>query len=392
MDQARPAGGPILTTYYKILLGFSAVGIVLIIWRFLAGLGATTALSDGYPWGLWIAFDVVTGTAFACGGYAMALVIYIFNKGKYHPLIRPAILTSALGYSVAGFSVIIDIGRPWTAWKLPIFVNRWNLNSALLEVALCIMAYCVVLYIELLPAFLEKARDSKIETLRNFANKLLPILNKALIFIVALGMLLPTMHQSSLGTLMLLTGPRLHALWNTPLVPFLFLMTAFTMGFAIVVFESTFSSLALGRKVEFRILKPVQKIAAWGSLAFVIVRVGDVIVRGHTDLMFVFDVQGTMFWIENVLFVLPVLMLLSGTHNLGMLFRQAIVAAVAGAVYRFDTFLVAFSPGQGWHYFPSVQEVFITLGLVAIEIAIYIAVVKTFPILSGISAAPSHAR
>jgi Ni/Fe-hydrogenase subunit HybB-like protein len=380
MTQPKPAGGPILTAWYKLLLAFSAVGIVLIIWRFLAGLGAATALSDGYPWGLWIAFDVVTGTAFACGGYAMALVVYIFNKGKYHPLIRPAILTSALGYSMAGFSVMIDIGRPWQAWKLPIFINRWNLSSALLEVALCIMAYCVVLYIELLPAFLEKF------------NKRIAILDKALIFLVALGIVLPTMHQSSLGTLMLLTGPRLHALWNTPLVPFLFLITAFTMGFAIVVFESTFSSLALGRKVEFRILKPVQKIAAWGSLAFVIVRVGDVIFRGHTNLMFTFDVQGTMFWIENVLFVIPVLLLLSGTHNLGMLFRQAIVAAVAGAVYRFDTFLVAFNPGSGWHYFPSVQELFVTLGLVALEIAIYVAVVKTFPILSGISAAPSHAR
>jgi Ni/Fe-hydrogenase subunit HybB-like protein len=372
MTQPRPAGGPIITAWYKILLAFSALGIVLIIWRFLAGLGATTALSDGYPWGLWIAFDVVTGTAFACGGYAMALVVYIFNKGKYHPLIRPAILTSALGYSIAGASVIIDIGRPWTAWKLPIFVNRWNLNSALLEVALCIMAYCVVLYIELLPAVLEKFK------------KRIAILDKALIFIVALGMVLPSMHQSSLGTLMLLTGPRLHALWNTPIVPFLFLMTAFTMGYAIVVFESTFSSLALGRKVEFRILKPVQKIAAWGSLAFVVVRLVDVTVRGALPAAFRFDTQATMFWIENVLFLIPVLLLLSGTHNLGMLFRQAVVAAVAGAVYRFDTFLVAFNPGPGWHYFPSVPELFTTLGLVAIEIAIYVAVVKTFPILSGI--------
>jgi Ni/Fe-hydrogenase subunit HybB-like protein len=392
MTQPRPAGGRIITAWYKILLAFSALGIVLIIWRFLAGLGATTALSDGYPWGLWIAFDVVTGTAFACGGYAMALVVYIFNKGKYHPLIRPAILTSALGYSIAGASVIIDIGRPWTAWKLPIFVNRWNLNSALLEVALCIMAYCVVLYLELAPAFLEKARDSKIEGLRNFANKLLPIFDKALIFIVALGMLLPSMHQSSLGTLMLLTGPRLHVLWNTPIVPFLFLMTAFTMGYAIVVFESTFSSLALGRKVEFRILKPVQKIAAWGSLAFVVVRLVDVTVRGALPAAFRFDPQATMFWIENVLFLIPVLLLLSGTHNLGMLFRQAIVAAVAGAVYRFDTFLVAFNPGPGWHYFPSVPELFTTLGLVAIEIAIYVAVVKTFPILSGIGETYVEAR
>jgi Ni/Fe-hydrogenase subunit HybB-like protein len=392
MEHPRAAGGPILTAWFKVLLFFAGLGIVLIVWRFLAGLGAATALSDGYPWGLWIAFDVVTGTAFACGGYAMALVIYIFNKGKYHPLIRPAILTSALGYSIAGASVIIDIGRPWEAWKLPIFIKSWNLNSALLEVALCIMAYCVVLYIELMPAFLEKARDSKFEGLRNFANKALPIFDKALIFIVALGMLLPTMHQSSLGTLMLLTGPRLHPLWNTPLVPFLFLMTAFIMGYAVVVFESTFSSLALGRKVEFPILKPIQKIAAWGSLAFVIVRLIDVIVRGAGATAFRFDLQATMFWIENVLFVIPVLMLLSGTTNLGMLFRQALITAIAGAVYRFDAFLVAFNPGPGWHYFPSVPELFTTLGLVALEIAIYVAVVKTFPILSGISAAPSHAR
>jgi Ni/Fe-hydrogenase subunit HybB-like protein len=392
MNDPRPAGGPILTFWFKILLAFSALGIVLIVWRFLAGLGATTALSDGYPWGLWIAFDVVTGTAFACGGYAMAIVIYIFNKGKYHPLIRPAILTSALGYSIAGASVVIDIGRPWEAWKLPLFVKSWNLNSALLEVALCIMAYCVVLYLELTPAFLEKARDSKIDGLRNVANKLLPIFDKALIFIVALGMLLPSMHQSSLGTLMLLTGPRLHPLWNTPIIPFLFLMTAFTMGYAIVVFESTFSSLALGRKVEFRILKPVQKIAAWGSLAFVIVRLVDVTVRGALPTAFRSDLQATMFWIENILFLIPVLLLLSGTHNLGMLFRQAIIAAVAGAVYRFDAFLVAFNPGPGWHYFPSVPELFTTLGLVAMEIAIYAAVVKTFPILSGIGETYVEAR
>src|SRR6478736_4449695 len=154
--QAQPIGGTLLNRPYKVILALATLGIALIVWRFAAGLGATTALNDGYPWGLWIAFDVVTGTALACGGYAMALLVYIFNKGKYHPLIRPAILTSALGYSIAGFSVVIDIGRPWMAWKLPLFINHWNLNSALLEVALCIMAYCVVLYIELMPAVLEK--------------------------------------------------------------------------------------------------------------------------------------------------------------------------------------------------------------------------------------------
>src|SRR6478672_6545590 len=170
----RPVGGSLLSPGLLVLGALTALAGLLIVWRFAAGLGATTALNDGYPWGLWIAFDVVTGTALACGGYAMALLVYIFNKGKYHPLIRPAILTSALGYSIAGFSVVIDIGRPWMAWKLPLFINHWNLNSALLEVALCIMAYCVVLYIELMPAVLEKFKGQP-TTLGRIADKTLPI-------------------------------------------------------------------------------------------------------------------------------------------------------------------------------------------------------------------------
>ena len=102
--------------------------------------------------GLWIAFDVVTGTALACGGYAVALLVYILNKGKYHPLVRPAMLTSALGYTLAGVGVGLDVGRWWNLWRVPLFFWHWNLNSVLLEVALCIMAYIVVLWLELAPA------------------------------------------------------------------------------------------------------------------------------------------------------------------------------------------------------------------------------------------------
>src|ERR1043165_3743701 len=199
--QAKPIGGPLFTRSFVVLVALAALAGLTIVWRFAAGLGATTALNDGYPWGLWIAFDVVTGTALACGGYAMALLVYIFNRGKYHPLVRPAILTSALGYSIAGFSVVIDIGRPWMAWKLP-------------------------LYIGVRPAVLEK-----------FGKTMTPLAEKALIFIIALGILLPTMHQSSLGSLMMLTGPRLHPLWFSPLLPLLFLIGCVMMGFAIVVFE-----------------------------------------------------------------------------------------------------------------------------------------------------------
>jgi Ni/Fe-hydrogenase subunit HybB-like protein len=386
--QARPVGGPLFTRSFLILVALAELAGATIVWRFAAGLGATTALNDGYPWGLWIAFDVVTGTALACGGYAMALLVYIFNKGKYHPLIRPAILTSALGYSIAGFSVVIDIGRPWMAWKLPLFINHWNLNSALLEVALCIMAYCVVLYIELTPAILEKFKGQP-NAIGRIADKALPVFDKLLIFIVALGMLLPTMHQSSLGSLMMLTGPRMHPLWFSPLLPLLFLIGCVMMGFAIVVFEATFSSKAFGHKPDTPMLRQLAKVSAWCSLLFVVVRFADLSVRGSIAYAFAADKYAFMFWVEFLCFIAPVVILLTKTkhYSLGNIFRQAILLAVGGALYRFDAYLLAFQPGPGWYYFPSVPEIVVTVGLVAAEVAIYVFVVKKFPI---VAAEPAH--
>lgn len=387
--RAEAVGGPILTRVTKVLLAIGIVAVLITIWRFAVGLGASTALSDGYPLGIWIAFDVVTGTALACGGYAVALVVYVFNRGKYHPLIRPAILTSALGYTIAGTSVAIDLGRPWNMWKIPTYFWSWNLNSALLEVALCIMAYVLVLWVELSPAFLETWRDGRSPKLKKVAERLLPIFDKALIWIIALGLLLPTMHQSSLGSLMLLAGPKLQPLWNSPFLPLFFLITCVSMGYSIVVFESTFSSIAFHRKPETSLLVNLQRIAAWIGVVFVAARLLDLAVRGQFATALRFDVYGIFFWIENVLFILPILMM-KRTADLGALFRAAMVIAVAGALYRFDTYLLAFDSGPGWHYFPAVPELFITIGLVAFELAIYIALVKRFPILSGVAPAPAH--
>ncbi len=363
---AKPLGGPLFTRGFNVLLAVGAIGIAMILWRLFAGLGATTAMSDGYPLGLWITFDVVVGTALGCGGYAVALVVYIFNRGHYHPLVRPAILTSALGYSIAGASVFIDIGRWWNIWKVPLYFRHWNFNSVLLEVALCIMAYVVVLWLELSPAVFEK-----------FGRRTPAVLEKGLIWIIALGMLLPTMHQSSLGALMLLAGPRLHRLWFTPWLPLFFLGTVLAMGYAVVVFESVFSSLVFKRKPETAMLLSIQRIAAWCGVLFVCARLVDLAMRGDFTYAMRLDLYGTFFWIENLLFVLPALM---GTDNL---FRSAVVLLIGGAVYRFDTFLLAFDPGPGWHYFPSVQEMLISIGLVAIELALYVAIVKRFPIVTA---------
>jgi len=158
---AQPVGGPIIfNRFTKFLVMFLGLWVLILAYRFATGIGTVSGLTDGYPWGMWIAFDVVTGTALACGGYAIAILTYILNKGKYHPLVRPALLTAALGYSMAGLAIIIDVGRWWGIWRIPLGgfpdMGHYNWNSALLEVALCVMAYAGVLWIELGPAFLEK--------------------------------------------------------------------------------------------------------------------------------------------------------------------------------------------------------------------------------------------
>lgn len=390
--RAVPMGGPIATRPFRILAVTFGLAAALIVWRLFAGLGAATALSDGYPWGLWIAFDVVTGTALACGGYAMAILVYILNKGKYHPLVRSAILTSALGYTMAGISVVLDLGRPWEVWKVPLFFWSWNLNSALLEVALCIMAYVVVLWIELSPAFLERWKAGPEGRLQRFSAKVLPFLEKYLIWIIALGMLLPTMHQSSLGSLILLTGPKLHPLWQTPLLPLLFLVSSIAMGYAAVVFESSLSTLFFRRRPETEMLAGLSGAMLPVLAAFLLLRIGDLVFRGQIQQAFVANRYAVSFWVEIALIAAPLILLASrqARRAPGNLFRAAMLMMLAGGLYRFNTYLVAYRPGDDVHYFPSVPELVITVGLVALEIMAYIVIVKMFPILSG--SAPAEAR
>ena len=391
-----PVGGPFFTRPVKILFGVLAIGVLVTIWRFAAGLGPTTGLSNGYPFGLWIAFDVVTGTALACGGYAVAILVYILNKGKYHPLVRPAILTSALGYTLAGVAVAVDVGRPWWIWKVPLFFWRWNLNSALLEVALCIMAYIFVLWIELSPAFLEKWEESDNRKLAGFARKTRPIVDKALLWIIALGLLLPTMHQSSLGTVMLLGGPKLHPLWNTPLVPLLFLISCIAMGYGVVVLESTLASRVFGRKPETDMLASLSGAAMIVLALWVVIRVVDVAARGVIAMAFRPDMYALWFWIELALVALPLVMLMAKAkrRNLGYIFQAAVWIILGGAVYRFTTYLIAFNPGENWSYVPTIPELFVTLGFISAEILLYIWIVKRFPILAGAEPAgrPAVAR
>jgi len=393
--RAEPVGGPLVfNRFMKFLVIFLGLWVLILLYRFLTGIGTVSGLTDGYPWGIWIAFDVVTGTALACGGYAIAILAYILNKGKYHPLVRPALLTSALGYSMAALAIIIDVGRWWGIWRIPLGgfpdMGSYNWNSALLEVALCVMAYVGVLWIELGPAFLEKwEATSKSSALVGFAKFGLKFYDKALIWIIALGVLLPTMHQSSLGTLMLLGGHKLHGLWYTGWIPLLYLISCVGMGYAVVVWESAVSSSVFKRQREDSMLISLSGAMVVVNALYIVLRFGDIIISGKAGLMFTSGFLSVMFWIEMALFAIPMVMLMRGKDrlNFGTIFKASVLIMLAGGLYRFDSYLTAFNPGEGWSYFPTTLELLITLGVIAFEVFLYVFIVKRYPILSGTRAA-----
>lgn len=373
MMESKPLGGKIFTKPFKILMVFGIIGVILILKRYFLGLGSVSNLNDGYPWGMWIVYDVVTGTAIACGGYAMAMLIYIFNKGEYHPLIRSALMAGMFGYTLAGVSIYVDTGRWWNLQNI-FLPGTANPNSIMFEVAVCVALYVAVMWIEFSPAFFEGKEQHKGK---------LKLLNKVMFFFIALGILLPTLHQSSLGSLMIIAGQKVSPLWQTNWLPLLYLITAITMGYAIVVFESLFSSIGLKRPLETSMLSKLAGVIPKLLVVYFVFRFGDLIYRGALGHIFDIDLKSFMFILENLLYIYPVVILFSAVKrkNPKYLFLSAVSMLLAGVLYRFNTYLVGFNPGNGYVYFPSFSEIMITVGIIAIEIMAYLVFVKTLPVL-----------
>jgi Ni/Fe-hydrogenase subunit HybB-like protein len=382
---AAPVGGKLFNTATFICALLVMAMIAILVVRFLFGLGAVTNLNDGYPWGIWIAIDVVIGSAFACGGFSVALLVYIFNRGQYHPLVRPALLASLFGYTLAGVGVIFDLGRWWNFWHI-FWPGYANPNSVMFEVAVCISAYIVVMWIEFAPVFLEKwglkAQRKKLE--------------KVLFFIVALGTLLPMMHQSSLGTLLVVMGPQINPLWQTPVVPLLYLLSAITIGYGIVLFESCVAAAAYRREIEMNLLQPMAKIMLGVLATYLVVRFADLVVRGALGHAFAPSFEAFFFWLENICFVAPFLIV--GTpaarRNPARLFIAGVAIMLAGILLRINGFLIGYDTGlgvdHGWNYFPSIAEIMVTLGMFAIEVLGYIIITRRFPVLPREEAQAAH--
>jgi Ni/Fe-hydrogenase subunit HybB-like protein len=389
---ARPVGGKLLTPVFQVLLVFWAIGTAVLAVRLVKGLGAVTALNDGYPWGLWIAIDVAVGTGLACGGYALALLVYVFNRGRHHPLVRPALVTSFLGYTAAASATVFDVGRYWNLWRVPFTPRDWNESSVLLQVALCEIAYIGVLAVEIAPAFLERWKEAPASRLGRFSKAVLPGLERVLPFVIALGLLLPILHQAGLGALLLVAVTKLHPLWHTPYLPLLFVVTSLAMGYAIVCLESTFSNAAFHRRPETRLLGSLGLAVSLALAGFLAVRFASLAAAGRLGLTLSAGGFSFAFWGETLLCAVAALLFLSRgvRENEGLTLQAALLALGGAVLYRVNVFLVGFDPGPGWMYFPSLGELAITAGLVATETMMYLFLVRKVPVLGGIVTVPAR--
>jgi Ni/Fe-hydrogenase subunit HybB-like protein len=377
-----PLGGKLLTPWTVFLGLLSLVGLYFIGKRLIFGIGAVSNINDGYPWGIWMVYDLVIGSALSCGGFAMALLVYIFNKGAYHPLVRPALLASVFGYSLAALSLFFDLGRYWNFWH--VFWPRYaQVNSVIFELAVCVTAYILVMWIEFTPAVLEKFG----------MHGLRRRLEKWLFFFIALGVLLPSMHQSSLGSMLVIFGAQIHPLWQTQFLPLLFLISCLAMGYSMVIFEATVSSVGFRRPMEKEILSRVGELLKWFLIAFLVVRFGDLIWRGAIGYAFAPGVKAMMFWIESLLFAIPIVLFWTpaSRHNPRKLFLAAVSMLLAGVVYRFNCYFTGYDTGAGWNYFPSLPELMVSVGFVSLEVLAYIIVVRSLPVLPAQESAPANA-
>ena len=390
---SRPVNQRFVTPGVMVLLGLMGIGFGIAVYRFIFGLGAVANLDDQYPWGIWIAIDVATGVALAAGGFTTAALTHIFHRHRYEAVMRPALLTAMLGYTFVALGLMVDLGRYYNIWH-PMLPSMWQGNSVLFEVAMCVMAYITVLYIEFMPVVCERFAGrvhlpGPFGAWNGRVDRLLRVLRGSLsrvmfVFIIA-GVVLSCMHQSSLGALMLIAPYKMHALWYTPILPLLFLLSAIAVGYPMVVFESIVSSWSFGRKPEMHVLTPLSKIIPILLGIYCITKIGDLIVRDALGLAFAGTYVSNLFLAEmifGVLIPLGMLLLNRVRRSPRLLFLASTLIVLGVAFNRINVYLVAYRPPYAQSvYIPTVAEVLITVGLISTLVLVYRALVTIFPVL-----------
>jgi len=372
-----------LTTLKTVLWFLVGVLASVTVIRFAHGLGAVTNLSDAAPWGLWIGFDVMSGVALAAGGFVLAGIVYIFGLERYRPFVRAAILTALLGYALVAAGLLYDLGLPWRIWH-PIF--HWQWHSVLFEVAACVMLYLTVLVLEFLPVVLEHRFFQG-----EFFQRMVKVLKRFTIVLVIAGIILSTLHQSSLGSLFLITPYRLHPLWYSPIIYVLFFVSAVGLGLMTVVLESLFSNYFLGHKVHKREVSGLGLAASVLLWIYVVLRLGDLAFRGVLGMALDGTWQANLFVAEMALSaVIPAALMLYKPVRSSMTGVGVAASMVVGGMiwHRLNVSIVAFARPEGVGYFPSWEEFAVSFGLVAAGILVFLFFVENLNVFDDVKGHP----
>lgn len=365
---------------WMLLVTLWGLGGYALTSRYALGLGAVTNLSDAFPWGIWKAL-VLCGIAFAAGGFLTACMVYIFRIRTFYPILRPVVLAAYLGYMLsASGSLIVDLGRYHQIWR-PIFF--WQHHSVLFEVSWCVMLYSGVLTVEFAPILLDKLGWRRVS---HFVHAI------TVPFVIG-GVILSTLHQSSLGSLFLIVPNKLLPLWYTPMLPVLFFISALISGFAMAIFVSALSFWTFHKPLEPRVLTSLAKGMTPLLLIYLFLRVLDLTARNAWAAVFEYPLQGFLFTLEMLLLVLPLFVFLrtrwSGLRRWAF---AASIPAMAGVVLnRLNVAWIGLLPSTGAAYVPSWIEMTVTLMLVSIGVVIFGLAARYLPLFEHpLPHAPSH--
>jgi Ni/Fe-hydrogenase subunit HybB-like protein len=367
------------TVFNVISVPLMLLAAVLLVIRFVWGLGSITNLSQQFPWGIWIGFDVVTGVAFAGGAYVLTFLVYILRAEKYHPIIRATVLNGFLAYVFYAGALLLDLGRPWHVVN-PIIGNSFGVSSVLFLVAWHFMLYMMAEFIEFSPAVAEWLGWKRVRK----------ILSSLTLGAVIFGITLSTLHQSGLGALFLMARAKIHPLWYSEFIPVLFFVSSIFAGLSMVIFEGSISHRVfahlLGKEQRAShddILVGLARICAGAMFVYFFLKVL-ILIHGH-GWQYLPTGWGAWYLVEVIGFVVvPCLLFLQAARErrMGLIKVAAFLALVGIIINRLNISVIAFGWNSPNHYVPSWMEIEVTVAIICAEIWAFRWVVNRMPVLS----------
>jgi len=385
ISELKPKG-KWFTPFNVISIPIMLLGLGLIVYRFIYGIGSITNLTQDTPWGLWIGFDVVTGVAFAGGAYVLTFMVYILNMRQYHSIVRVTVLNGFLAYVFYAGALLLDLGRPWHVIN-PIIGNSFGVSSVLFLVAWHFLLYMIAQLIEFSPAIAEWLGARR-------AHK---ILSGMTIAAVIFGITLSTLHQSGLGALYLMAKDKIHPLWYSEFIPIMFFVSSIFAGLSMVIFEGSIShkvfSMQFSEKNHHKqneIIRGLAKICAGTMFAYFFLKLLVFIHGQNWDLLN--TPMGYWFLLEMFGFVLLPMGLFFysyRTNNIPLVKFAAIITILGVILNRLNVTIIGFKWDMAIRYIPSWMELVVTLAVIFTEIWIFRWVINRMPVFRD---SPSWAK